>query len=273
MAKALVIKGADFFENRVTTVQFIDIPCTGVSLNKSTTSIVESLTEVLTATKIPANTTDAIIWTSSNQSVATVNGGEVSAVSEGTATITATCGEFSASCVVTVTTPVLFAYGKFVNAAVSGSTFNGYATLSNYSGNRAVGIGYSIGGQYPALGDSSYSGADRFDEMYPYPIPEGATKIKVTCPDFGIVFTFFNSTQSAPIPSSTEVRLAALVLDGEVLKGNTPWSISSWTYNTRTIAIPDIPGIDSFIVSLATDNTSAYENFDPSNVTIEFLSD
>ncbi len=58
----------------------------------------------LSATVTPANSTDAFSWTSSNESVATVdqNGG-VTAVGEGVATVTATCGSVKATCTVTVT--------------------------------------------------------------------------------------------------------------------------------------------------------------------------
>ena len=43
-----------------------------------------------------------IIWASSDQSVATVSNGKVTAIKEGTATVTATVGEVSASCSITV---------------------------------------------------------------------------------------------------------------------------------------------------------------------------
>ena len=50
----------------------------------------------------PENTTDKIVWTSSDDSVATVNDGVVTAVFNGNATITATCGAFSATCSVSI---------------------------------------------------------------------------------------------------------------------------------------------------------------------------
>jgi len=80
---------------------------TGISLNKSTTSIVKEATETLTATVTPSNTTyDDVTWTSSDTSVATVNAlGVVTGVAAGTAVITAITerGGFTASCTVTVT--------------------------------------------------------------------------------------------------------------------------------------------------------------------------
>lgn len=80
---------------------------TGISLNKSTTSIVKEATETLTATLTPSNTTyDTVAWTSSDTSVATVDqDGEVTGVAAGTAVIKATTerGGFYATCTVTVT--------------------------------------------------------------------------------------------------------------------------------------------------------------------------
>mgnify|MGYP003294177118 FL=1 len=61
---------------------------------------------VATATVAPADATDkSVTWTSDNDAVATVADGVVTAVAEGTATITVTTvdGEFTATCVVTVT--------------------------------------------------------------------------------------------------------------------------------------------------------------------------
>lgn len=60
----------------------------------------------LTATKTPADAAGNITWSSSATDVATVDGsGKVTAVAEGTATITATCGGATATCVITVKAP------------------------------------------------------------------------------------------------------------------------------------------------------------------------
>ena len=83
------------------------VSVTGVSLNKNSTSIVEGESEALSATVSPSNATNqAVTWTSSDTSVATVStSGRVSAVAEGSATITVTTsdGGFTATCAVTVT--------------------------------------------------------------------------------------------------------------------------------------------------------------------------
>jgi len=81
-------------------------PVTGVSLNKNKIDIVEGSTYTLTATVEPNNATyPSVTWTSSDEGVATVDeNGVVTAVSKGTAIITATTEEnnFKSNCSVNV---------------------------------------------------------------------------------------------------------------------------------------------------------------------------
>ena len=76
---------------------------TSVTLNQSSLTLVVGESSTLSSTVSPADAPDKTVsWTSSNASVASVSNGVVKAVSEGTATITASCGGKSASCTVTV---------------------------------------------------------------------------------------------------------------------------------------------------------------------------
>lgn len=77
-------------------------PCTGITLDKGTLTIARGETATLTATVEPADTTDTIVWSSENDSIATVENGVVTAVGQGETTITATCGNQTASCKVIV---------------------------------------------------------------------------------------------------------------------------------------------------------------------------
>jgi uncharacterized protein YjdB len=89
------------------TVTTETIAVTDVSLNKTTTTLLLTATEQLTETVAPANATNKNgIWSSDNTAVATVVDGLVSAVSDGTATITVTTedGNKTATCTVTVIT-------------------------------------------------------------------------------------------------------------------------------------------------------------------------
>lgn len=82
------------------------VAVTGISLNKTETSITIGKTETLVATIEPTNASDKeVIWTSSNEAVATVVDGVVTAVAAGDAVITAKSHEneeITATCNVTV---------------------------------------------------------------------------------------------------------------------------------------------------------------------------
>lgn len=83
-----------------------ETPVAGVSLNKSVLDLFAGDSEVLIATIEPADATNtAVFWSSSDDSVATVNqSGLVTGIAEGTAIITVTTedGSFTASCEVNV---------------------------------------------------------------------------------------------------------------------------------------------------------------------------
>ena len=87
------------------TVIAATIDATGLTLNIEEAEMIEGNTLHLIATVAPDNALDKTIkWVSSDISVATVDvNGFVSAIKVGKATITATCGELTATCEVTVT--------------------------------------------------------------------------------------------------------------------------------------------------------------------------
>lgn len=90
-------------ENIACSTLTIVNPCTGITLDKGTLTIARGETATLTATVEPADTTDTIVWSSENDSIATVENGVVTAFGLGETTITAACGDKTASCKVTVT--------------------------------------------------------------------------------------------------------------------------------------------------------------------------
>lgn len=78
-----------------------------VTLNATSKKITTGKSFTLKATVAPSNTTDKVVWKSSNTKVATVSAnGTVKAVKAGTAVITATAGKVKATCKVTVANPV-----------------------------------------------------------------------------------------------------------------------------------------------------------------------
>lgn len=118
------------------------VPCTGITLNESSIRFTNGSPIILTATLTPENTTDEVVWTSSDNTVVTVTNGTVYPLKNGTATITATCGSQSATCSVTVS-------GLSFNISLSGShaTLTGTGSVSPnsaYTGTLTADTGYEF---------------------------------------------------------------------------------------------------------------------------------
>ena len=82
------------------------IPVQTITLNKTSDTLMVGGTDTLTSTLYPTNATNfSLVWTSSDNSVATVSDGIITAIKSGTAVITAATfdGTISAICNVTVT--------------------------------------------------------------------------------------------------------------------------------------------------------------------------
>lgn len=89
------------------TVTAARVPATGITLDKTTLSPVSSVPVQLTATVTPENTTDSVVWASSEEAVAKVSSdGTVTPVADGSCVISATAGDFTAECSVTVSLPL-----------------------------------------------------------------------------------------------------------------------------------------------------------------------
>lgn len=83
----------------------VNAPLNGISLDKSAITLKKGTSEKLTVVYDPEDTTDdkTVTWNSSDPAVATVdNTGNITALKDGVTTITATVGDFSATCNVTV---------------------------------------------------------------------------------------------------------------------------------------------------------------------------
>ena len=97
--------GSDSKPLSITISSATNIPVQSVSLDKANLELTEGETAQLTVTVLPDNATNKnVTWSTSKASIATVNNGEVTAVSAGTATITVTTedGGLTADCTVTV---------------------------------------------------------------------------------------------------------------------------------------------------------------------------
>lgn len=85
-----------------------EVPATEIALDATTWTAEQYKYTQLMATLTPADATTEVVWTSSDENVATVVNGKVTAVGVGTATITATAGVgVEATCTVTVTAPTI----------------------------------------------------------------------------------------------------------------------------------------------------------------------
>jgi len=79
------------------------IPATAISLSSMIKTFSSpGTTSQLTATVTPENSTDEVVWESSDESVATVENGLITTTGYGDCTITATAGFVSATCSVSV---------------------------------------------------------------------------------------------------------------------------------------------------------------------------
>ena len=109
------------------------ISVTGVSLNKTSLSLVAGSYETLTATVSPSNATNKnVVWSSSDASIATVVDGKVTAVKAGSVTITVTTedGSKTASCSVEVTASTVAVTGVSLNKSSLSLGTGAYETLT-----------------------------------------------------------------------------------------------------------------------------------------------
>ena len=148
----ITAKAGDKTATCAVTVEKKVVPVTSVSLDRTTLTMTEGDTQTLTATVKPDDATDkTVTWTSSNTSVATVDGGKVTALAPGTATITAKAGDKTATCAVTFNQKIVDTSGpaivsfdftpKKVNVADSGQNVTFTIHLMDETG---VKPGFSI---------------------------------------------------------------------------------------------------------------------------------
>lgn len=187
MGKALVLKnGVDFSANAVTTIEFADIPCTGITFahNTYTVSGYDDVTVEYTVT--PVDTTDGVIWTSSNSDIVSISNGVMTINGVGTCTITATCGTFTATATVTVSIAYIPSW-EFRSLGYN----NEYITFStNYSRVSAFGYGVQASqhGVYGLSGSTAVS-------PYAIKMPKNTGKVRISR-DSSKGSSFYNNATS-----------------------------------------------------------------------------
>lgn len=92
-------------QNSTTESTVLDVPCVGITVSKADIELDKvGAAHLLNVTAEPSNTTDVIVFRSSNEAVATVTaGGKIVAVGAGEAVITISCGEKTTQCRVVCT--------------------------------------------------------------------------------------------------------------------------------------------------------------------------
>ena len=113
------------------TITVGEVPATGVTLNQNSANLNIGDALQLVATVEPIDATGTIIWSSSNDSVATVDQyGNISVLNAGEAIITASIGEVSASCTIFVASADIDGYvTRYVGNTQNTSLF--YNSYSN----------------------------------------------------------------------------------------------------------------------------------------------
>lgn len=173
MGKALILKnGVDFSANAVAAISFADIPCTGITFAQDTYTVSGYDAVTVGYTVTPSDTTDNVIWTSSDDSVVSISNGVMTINGIGTCTITATCGEFTATATVTVDI-VCVPNWDFRMLNQSGDIVSYGA--KNYSRLTAFGIGNQA-----STYDLPRTTADYTESPYAIKIPTNTAKVRIS---------------------------------------------------------------------------------------------
>ncbi len=211
----------------VITVADSDVAVTEVKITSTVTEVTAGETITLTAEVSPADATNkTVTWTSSNESVATVDStGKVTGVAAGTATITAKAGEKTAA--VDVTVKAAATSGGETGGSTGGETATPKTATIAYDGSSAenapaatgeegvfsdvqdmvagagVAEGYSLDAGYPKYGSQTYTGDDTVKNgttsagmLIVSNLQDGATKVDFAA-NAVMAYVTYNFTLSA----------------------------------------------------------------------------
>ena len=214
-----------------------------VTLNTASASMLVSDTGTLSAATTPSGL--GIIWSSDNPSIVSVDAsGNIKANASGTATITATSFDKSASCVVTVNalTPVGLSCTK-ADATIYGAA-NGSVTVTASGGNSGSyeysineGASWQSAGTFGGLAAGSYTAAVR-DARYP---TNTATQVVAVGQP-----AYMGAVAAKKIPSKVNAGNALTITPPAAPKGYTVQSIS-YSSSNPAVATVDASGTVTFL--------------------------
>ena len=272
MANTIVIPGANFSTHKIETVVFGTIPCTGITLDKQTKSLTSLLPFTLIATPVPANTTDSVVWSTSDDTVATVDDGVVTPLKLGTVTITATCGTQSASCAVTIDNVVpdyvaICGYDPVRRSSTGPAAKTGKSTTSSENSGAFIIATDQATGSNPIESNADVNTSPfRF---VPIQIPAGATQVIISC-DISNFYTrilWFNSEEKESL-----YNIGAKCVGGK----SSGYDQNSSVAGPVIYDIPtDITGLDSLAVAIGlggNNSRTKWEDYSD-NIVISFTYD
>lgn len=134
------------------------VPCTAITLNKSTLSFATADTQTLVATVTPVDTTDSIIWSTSPSGICTVENGVVTPIKNGNCIITATCGNQTATCNVVVSgITTKYTITNNLTNCTNSNTATTIEENSSYTATITVSEGYTLGNISVTMGGTDIS--------------------------------------------------------------------------------------------------------------------
>jgi glycerophosphoryl diester phosphodiesterase len=121
------------------------VPATSVTLSETSLTFEDLTSKTLTATVLPTNTSDKVIWSSSDEAIAKVTNGVVIPQKSGNCTITAKAGSVSASCAVTVDVNVeIYSITRNFDNCVSSSSVTTVMENSSHTETISPSSGYEL---------------------------------------------------------------------------------------------------------------------------------
>ncbi len=190
------------------TVTVSPVAVTGVSVSPASATITGlSNTQQLTATITPSNATNkSVLWSSSNTSIATVNGsGLVTSVAGGSVTITVTTddGAFTSTSSITVNYVALSSITLSTNTATlyTSGTYKTLSLTATFSPANATNQGITWSSSYPSIATVNSSG-----------LVTGLT------PGFATITATSNDNNA--ITATSEITVVALTVTNVVIKTN-----------------------------------------------------
>ncbi len=215
-----------------------EVPATDVSLSKNTLTLAKDTTATLTATVTPGNTTDSLVWSSTNTVVATVDNGTITALAVGETIITVTAGTATDSCVVTVVDCIHTE--QAVDAVEGDCVTPGHAAYTKCTKCGAI----LNGSDAPVYGDHGETEIRNRKDATPTEDGYTGDTYCTVCDEL--------LEEGEPIPATGVVESAEVLLTVSDIRAR-----AGTTDVTATVSVEDLPadGLGKLVLEIAYDDT------------------